>query len=278
MKTFQSKVALITGGSSGIGQGLARALAAEGAKLAIAGTSQARLDAAVADLRGCGAEVIGVVLDVTDPAAWTRGVDQVEASLGPIDILALNAGAQSGRAPIEAGSIEEWRWVWDVNVNGVYLGLRALLPRMKARGAEGHVLITASIGALTPRPLAAAYAASKAGALAIAEAVRLELANTAIGISVLCPALVRTAFDETSRRHSPDATPETYAYMRAVIDSGMDPLKVGAFVLRAIREGRFYIFTHPGFKPIVSQHFEDILAGFQDSADPESATFGAQPA
>ncbi len=275
MKNFNGKVALITGGTSGIGLGLAFALATEGTKLALIGTNEEKLQSAVAAVKALGASVIGIKFDVADEAQWALTLDAVEAQLGPIDLLMLNAGAMSRAVPIEETNLEEWRWLFDVNVNGVFYGLRSALPRMKQRGREAHILITSSIGALVPRATSSPYGASKAAVLALAEGVQLELDGGPIGISVMCPAGVRTSFNETSGRNAPDTDAHAYDFMKPIIESGMDPLKVGEFTLKCIREKRFYIFTHPGFKAVLEPRYVQILGEFKDSAEPGSRSFGA---
>lgn len=275
MQSFKGKVALITGGTSGIGLGLATALAAQGAKLALIGTNEPKLAAAVTQVETFGAEVVGMRFDVSQEARWPSLLDDVEAKLGAIDLLMLNAGAITRSVPIEETSLEEWRWIWDVNVNGVFYGLHACLPRMKRRNREAHILVTSSIGALTPRKGAGPYGASKAAVLALCEAVKLELEGGPIGISVMCPAGVRTSFNETARRNAPSADAQTYDFMKPIIDNGMDPARVGEFVLKCIQEGRFYIFTHPGFRAILGPRYAAMLGEFKDSADPGSAAFGA---
>ena len=237
---YTDTVAFITGGTKGIGLGLAGALAERGAKLALIGTDAEGLDQATR--RFDPERTIAVRLDVRDFAAWPAAVERAEAALGPINFLALNAGAQGGRRPVEEIPREEWQWVWDVNVGGIYNGLQACLPGMKRRGTSGHVLTTSSIAALLPRANASAYGASKAAALAIMESLRLEVAGTPIGASVFCPALVQTDFAKSNARHAPGAGPETFAFMRAFEGQGLEPLAVGRFVLDAIDAGAFYIF------------------------------------
>ncbi len=245
LRDFAGKVAVITGGGSGIGLGLAQALVARGASVGLIGTDSERLDRAVAALTEAGGTAFGQVLDVTDRARWPEALDAIEARLGPIDLIALNAGAQGGRRRIEDIPSAEWDWVWGVNVGGVYNGLAAALPRLRARGTPAHVLVTASIASVIPRAQVTAYGASKAATLALAQAVRAELADSAIGISVLCPGLVRTPIAETMRRHAPVSDATTFAYMAAAPGVARDPVEIGSLTLDAIARGAFYVFTHP---------------------------------
>lgn len=261
---YAGKVALITGGSSGIGFGLAQALVERGARVALAGTDRARADAAAEALGHDAA--IGIALDVAARDAWPEAVAQVERELGPIDLLVLNAGAQGGRHRIEDVPPEQWDWAWSVNVDGVFNGLRACLPAMRARGTPGHVLVTASIAALLPRATVATYGAAKAAALALAEAARLELEGSAIGVSAFCPGLVRTAFAQSMRRHAPGADDDTFAFMTAAIEQGLDPRAVGRTVADAMLRGDFYIFTHPELAGIVRTRLAEIDAALGAAA------------
>jgi NADP-dependent 3-hydroxy acid dehydrogenase YdfG len=264
METYQDKVAVVTGGSSGIGLGIARALAERGARVALIGTDPEKLAAARAHFAPDRA--LAIRLDVRDVTGWHDAVARVRTEMGEIDVLLLNAGAQGSRGPIEALSEDEWRWVWDVNVGGVYNGLRACLPEMKRRGTPAHVIATSSIAALVPRATVSAYGASKAAVVAIMEALRLELAGTAIGTSVFCPALVRTEFFATMERHAPSATADTFAYMRAFEGQGLDPLEVGRYVLDAMAAGRFYILSHPEMWERVEPRLREITDAFRDQA------------
>jgi NADP-dependent 3-hydroxy acid dehydrogenase YdfG len=264
-------VAVVTGGSSGIGLGLALALAERGARVALIGTDAAKLEAATSQFEA--GRALALTLDVRDASAWPGAVDRIEATLGEIDFLALNAGAQGGRHPIEEIDDDEWRWAWDVNVGGTYNGLRACLPRMKQRGTPAHVLATASIAALLPRANVSAYGASKAAVVAIMESVRLELAETAVRTSVFCPALVRTDFATTMLRHAPGATAQTFDYMQAFAGQGLDPLAVGRYVLDAIAAGRFYIFSHPEMWARIEPRFTEIGEAFREQAPLAAAYF-----
>jgi NAD(P)-dependent dehydrogenase (short-subunit alcohol dehydrogenase family) len=244
VRDFVGKVAFITGGSSGIGFGLAQALLLRGAKVAIIGTDHDRMATAVAAL-DAGDNICGIILDVTDRDRWDTALDEAEAQLGPIDIVCLNAGAQGARRNIEDIPQQEWDWVWNVNVRGVFNGLSTALPRMRRRNRAGHILVTTSIASVIPRAQVSAYGASKAAALALAQSVRLELADSPIRISVLAPGLVRTAIAETMRRHAPQSDETTFDYMRKAPGVPRDPLEIANIALDGMAQGRFHIFTHP---------------------------------
>lgn len=258
LSDFTGKVALITGGSSGIGFGLARALVARGARVALIGTDANRLDQAVTELSAAGGNVSGHVLDVTDRESWPGAVRDVEARHGPIELLILNAGAQGGRRNIEDIPSVEWDWVWNVNIGGIYNGLASCLPAMRQRNRPAHILVTASIASVIPRALVSAYGASKAAALALAQSVRMELAGSPIGISVLLPGLVKTEIAETMRRHAPVSDETTFAYMKTAPGPARDPLDIGNTALDAIAAGNFYIFTHPEHADIARTALREI--------------------
>lgn len=264
LRDFGGKVAFITGGSSGIGLGLAQALIARNAKVAIIGTDAQRLEAALAEL-DAGSSACGHVLDVTDRQGWGGALDAVESKLGPVDLLCLNAGAQGGRRNIEDIPAEEWDWVWNVNVGGVYNGLAAALPRMRQKGSPAHILITTSIASVIPRAQVSAYGASKAAALAVAQAVRLELADSAIGISVLAPGLVRTSIAESMQRHAPASDATTFDFMRKAPGIARDPLEIGNIALDAIARGKFHIFTHPEHAPVARAMLREIDAALDEA-------------
>ncbi len=195
MEMLAGKTALITGGASGIGLGMARAFVQAGLQVAIADINAAALEAATAALPGLGA---AVKLDVTLSAEWEHALDTVEAALGPVEILCNNAGVGQGRfadgREITVAEMPEplWRMVLEINVTGTFLGARTVLPRMLARRQWGHIVNTASTGGLMAPAGIAAYCASKFAVVGLSESLRAELAPAGIGVSVLCPGGVRS--------------------------------------------------------------------------------------
>ena len=255
----------ITGGSSGIGLGLGLAAAARGARVALAGTSRSKLDAAESLLASRGATGMGLVLDVTDAGAWPAVIARAEERLGPIDHLVLNAGIGTENTPVESAPLSLWRWTFDVNVMGVVHGLQCCLPAMRARARTGRIMITSSIAALISPPGLAPYSVSKAAAIALAETLRSELAATPIRPSVLIPAAVRTDFSATSNRHAPaEWDPQERAraleHVRNMLDGGLDPLEVGRFVVAQMLRGAFYIFTHADFRAGIAARQAELLS------------------
>jgi NAD(P)-dependent dehydrogenase (short-subunit alcohol dehydrogenase family) len=273
MDELSGRVAVVTGGASGIGLGLAQALLAAGMKVAIADINQPALAEAAASL---GANAMPVVLDITSATAWHAALDAVEAKLGPIALLCNNAGLGQGRradgGPVLMADMPEavWKLVIDTNLHGTYLGIRAAVPRMIAAGRGGHVVNTASMAGLIAPAGLTAYAASKYAVVGLSEALRAELAPQGIGVSVLCPGAVSTNFYVTSAERREAVMGDVPAFAPGRTDSAprMDPRSVGEHVVRGIRANHLYIITHPEYRPLVEARFAAITGGFGPSAQP----------
>ena len=273
-----AKTALITGGASGIGLGMARAFVEAGLKVAIADINEAALEAARATWPGLGA---AVKLDVTHAAEWEHALDTVEAALGPVEILCNNAGVGQGRfadgREIMVTEMPEalWRMVLEINVTGTFLGARTVLPRMLARRQWGHIVNTASTGGLMAPGGIAAYCASKFAVVGLSESLRAELAPAGIGVSVLCPGGVRSNLFASSvavRAGVPGAaegmaTAGSEA-LRIEQAQRMDPVFVGRMVLRAIAENAMYIIPHPEYRGHIEERHAALVAAFGESAQP----------
>lgn len=278
MDRLAGKVALITGGASGIGLGMARAFLAAGLRVAIADINEAALATARAALPGLGA---AVPLDVTRAEAWTQAVDAVEAALGPVEILCNNAGVGQGRyadgRAIQVADMPEalWRMVLEINATGTFLGARTVVPRMLERRQWGHVVNTASTGGLMAPGGIAAYCASKFAVVGLSESMRAELAPAGIGVSVLCPGGVRSNLFASSvavRAAIPGASEGMATVgseaLRAEQAQRMDPVSVGNKVLRAIADNALYIIPHPEYRGHVDERHAALVAAFGESAQP----------
>jgi NAD(P)-dependent dehydrogenase (short-subunit alcohol dehydrogenase family) len=266
MQNIRDKVAFITGAANGIGFGMAQAFAAEGVKVALADIDASALAQAVAQLRAEGAVALGVALDVRRPESWHAAVDRAEAELGPVQILCSNAGVTGGRFHLEDGPLAAFQWTLDVNVNGAFHAFQTCVPRMRARGDEAHIVVTASVGGFLTMPRNGAYSASKAAVISLCETLRAELAaagNLKIGVSVLCPAMVRTNSTENSKRLAPAGViMVSDPALDQMKREGYDPRLVGDLVVRGIREKRFWLFTHPEIRAMVGARSAEIVAAF----------------
>jgi len=244
---FEGRVAFITGGARGIGLGMARALAREGAKVAIADVDTDALAAAEREL-GAVTDVASVTLDVRDRAAFAAVADDVEKRLGPVTLLFNNAGVITSTSPGRM-NYESWDWVIGVNLNGVYNGVQTFVPRMIERQSGGYVVNTASGAGLVALGSGFLYATSKFGVVGLSESLHVELSHHGIGVSVLCPGPVATDIVSNSRKLRPPSEDQStrarqvMATAEASLAQGTPPDAVGTIVLDAMREGRLFIYT-----------------------------------
>src|SRR5512139_1286543 len=234
MRDFAGRTAFITGGGSGIGLGMARAFLARGMNVVIADLLAEHLAQARGELSATN-RLHTIRLDVSDRAAMKSAAEETARVFGKVHVLCNNVGV-SQRKPIDEASYEDWDYVLDVNLGGTIAGLVEFLPGMKAHGEGGHVVNTSSMAGMIPVPaFAGVYATSKFAVRGMSDALRLALAPYGIGVSVLCPGLVRTramtAGDIYRSEHDHGAVP---VELRDTVDGGMDPSEVVEEVARAI--------------------------------------------
>src|SRR5262245_36165494 len=272
MQQLADRVAVITGGASGIGLGIAGAAAAAGMQLALLDIETGALEAASRALEAEAAKPLLVRADVSDPASLASAAEEVQRRFGRIDVVCNNAGVLA-QGPLAESRARDWEWLVSVNLLGVAHGVRIFVPHLRAHGEGGHIVNTASIAGLTALPGLGIYSATKHAVVALSEALREELAPEGIGVSVLCPGGVRTRIHEAGRNRpavlgGPDASPSTSDAQREVlIESGMDPRLVGELVLRAIRANELYVLTHPEFRAAFAARAEAILAAYDRAAE-----------
>jgi NAD(P)-dependent dehydrogenase (short-subunit alcohol dehydrogenase family) len=231
----------------------------------MADVEEARLVAEATRLRDAGAEVYGVLTDVTDPAQVQQLAEQAIARYGAVHVLCNNAGVAPG-GPMLATTPADWQWAVGVNVLGVAYGVTTFAPLMVAQG-EGHIVNTASEAGLVTNTMLGMYCATKHAVVGLSESLYRELEGTGVGVSTLCPNLVRTGIFH-SERNRPDRTELTAAEhatlspLREALDgAGIAPSQVAGDVVDAIRAGRFWVFTHE-ITPIAAvARMHDIEAG-----------------
>ena len=233
-------------------------------KVMLADIEADALEAAVKSLEKVSRDVRGITCDVSDPVSVDHAAKATHEAFGNVHVLCNNAGVGAAGG-INNISLENWRWVLDVNVLGVVHGIRAFLPHIRAHGEGGHIVNTASMAGMVGVPWFAPYGASKFAVVAMSEALSMQLEPLGIGVTVLCPEFVRTRIMESERNR-----PERYgprqpldaiaAQMAERVQSGIDPSDVAARVLTAISEGEVYVFTHPHMRAVVEKRFAAILA------------------
>lgn len=276
MDDLTGKTAFVTGGASGIGLAMAKAFLGAGMRVVIADVDEKALAAAAAQLKGVNSEVLSVQLDVTDREQFAAVADQVEAEFGPVDVLCNNAGVYRG-GTIDKVTYEDWDWVMGVNVGGVVNGVQTFVERMRERGNGGHIVNTSSMAGMTTSPGLGVYNASKHAVVGLSEAMHGDLAEHNIGVSVLCPGMVRTRILESERTRPEDLEPEADAahlaaqehneLMQMAMGTGIDPDEVGEMVLQGVKNNQLYLFSHPEFKDATAARFQHILDAFGE-ADP----------
>lgn len=202
---LSEKVAIITGGASGIGFGAAEALAKGGARVALLGRTEAELDKAVARLRKKGYEAMSCVADISDYAQLEAAVAAVQKQWGRLDVLFANAGVNGVWAPLEELTVEEWEKTIKINLTGTFLTVKAALGLLKKRG--GSIIITASVNGtrMFSNTGASAYATSKAGQVAFTKMIALELAPQKIRVNVICPGWIESEIDDNTEKRDVDS-------------------------------------------------------------------------
>jgi NAD(P)-dependent dehydrogenase (short-subunit alcohol dehydrogenase family) len=287
MKTFKDKVAVITGGASGLGREFASVAAREGMKLVLADVQRDALDQAVEELKVQGASVIGTVCDVRKSEQVQALADAAMAEFGAVHLVFNNAGVGSGGL-IWENTEADWEWVMGVNVWGVIHGVRIFTKLMldaaaKDASFEGHIVNTASMAGLLNAPAMGVYNVSKHAVVSLSETLYqdLQLVGAPIGASVLCPYFVPTGISQ-SHRNRPDDVGMTarptasQLAAQAMTDKAVSSGKVSAqdvaeLTFKAIADGQFYIYSHPGALAGVQERMEHIVAG-TNPGDPYAAT------
>lgn len=283
MRDVEGKVAFITGGDSGIGLGIARAFTDAGMKVVITYRTQKHLDEAMKVLAGAGDRVHAIALDVTDRAAMQRAAKETEQVFGKVHVVVNNAGVGIFGG-LSKATYDDWDWGMGVNVNGVFNGVRTFLPRIQAHGEGGQVIATSSVAGIIAHGGTGVYSTSKFAVVGMMEALRNELAESNVGVSVFCPGLVNTNIGDSNRNRpstladsafKPD--PKMMARMRAQMKAmrgpppGMDPLEAGQRVLRGMQNNDLYILTTPELEPEIAARGQLIVASIPTDVHPPAA-------
>ncbi len=275
MKHLAGKVAVVTGAASGIGKAMTEAFAREGMHVVMADVEQPALELAAKDLEATGASVLAVVTDVSRADEVSALAEATVEHFGAAHLLCNNAGVGGVGDPWE-GPLSGWEWTIGVNLMGVIHGVRAFLPILRAQD-EAHIVNTASIAGILPAPHTH-YTTTKYAVVGLSQSLFLDeqMLGTSVGVSVLCPAWVRTNVARSERnwpgRLGPlPENPESFEFLlqafREAIEAGMEPAAVAEQVVDAVKQRRFWILTHTNWMPAIAEHCA-ALAEARDPAFP----------
>jgi NAD(P)-dependent dehydrogenase (short-subunit alcohol dehydrogenase family) len=273
MQELGGKIAFVTGGSSGIGLGLVKVLAAAGMKVAFTYRQASHRDEALEHFRRhSGQRVHAIALDVTDRPGFTAAADEAEQVLGgPVQVLINNAGV-GVHGLMEHATYADWDWVMAVNVGGVINGLKTFLPRMLSAGLPGHIVNVASIGGIAALGSVGLYATSKFAVVGLTEALRTDMIGRPIGVSVYCPGPVKSNIGDSARSRPAQLAESGYAApgkeqgapTPQFMLHAMDAVTAAGYVLDGIRHNRLFILSHPEFREVLTARSELLLGSIPD--------------
>ncbi len=270
MDEFRDRVAVVTGAASGIGFAMCERFAEEGMKLVMADIEPEALSISEQNLKNRGADVLAVRTDVSKPEQVEALAAKTYEAFGKAHVLCNNAGVEVIGAAWEH-TLDDWRWVIDVNLWGVIHGVHSFLPRMMEQGDEAHIVNTASMAGLTTSPFMSVYDVTKFGVVALSESMEKELriSNSNVHVSVVCPGLINTSIMQSSRNRNADlAETGEFAegaqrFRKGLTDSlaaGWPPAEVATQVFEAVKENRFYVIpAQEGFTDRIRERMEGIL-------------------
>lgn len=280
MKELKGRVAVVTGGASGIGHALAGAFGAAGMKVVLADIEVEALDNAVADLGRSGVEVIGIPTDVSQADSVDELAARAFETFGTAHVICNNAGVAAGGVTWELPA-EIWEWVLGVDLWGVIHGIRAFVPRLVEQG-EGHVVNTSSLAGLFSAPGMAPYGAAKHAVVGLSQTLRqdLQLAGSPVGVSVLCPTMTRSRMNESGRnwparlgQMSADQLQSGHpttrdSYRERMENQALDPDLIARATLEAVRAGEFWVLPVPGFEERAHRQLTEQLDATRSWRDP----------
>ncbi len=273
MRELAGKVAVVTGGGSGIGRGMALAFAEAGMRVVVADIEEPAAEKVVAEIEAMGQRALAIQTDVSKRDAVEALAERAYAEVGRVELLCNNAGVFLF-GPLDGQRDSDWRWILSVNLEGVVNGLQAFVPRMKQQSGQKHIVNTASLAGVVALPGLGVYTASKYAVVGISETLRLEGASWGLGCSVLCPGAVNTNIISSERNRPaelgaprPDNAPAVPPNVAAnILARARDPLWVGRRVRAGVENDEAYIFTDPRGRALLDARIAAMRAGF-DAAD-----------
>ena len=254
MKTLEGKTAFITGGSTGIGLGMATVFARQKMNVVITDIREEALASAQQQLSQISDQVLALNVDSTDVDALAAAATEVEHTFGPLHVLCNNAGIPGGAKVLDTPE-EGWRKTHEVNFWGPHNGIKVFLPRMLEHGEEAHIVNTASFSGIHGHGHQSGYGTSKFAVVGLSEFLRNDLADTSVGVSVLCPHVVDTPIIKALKSRVSENV------VAMIDDMAVAAETVGSQVMRAILTDEFYDFcdgTHT--RKMLQQRYEDMMA------------------
>ena len=274
MFKFEGRTALITGGAGGIGFSVAKALGEQKMNIVLTDIDQKNLLQSAAELEALGIPVLAAPLDTANEMQWQAVAQQAKDKFGKVHMVVNNAGVGGDSGPIESQETEGWQWALGVNLMGVVYGAKTIVPLIKEHGEGGWILNVASMAGLGGVPYSGAYTATKAAVVALSEGWAKELKNQSIGVSVLCPAFVKTRIYDSERNRPDKYKSDAYdtsnesgflKQTKQFVRDGIDASIVGKRVVEAIGAGELYIFTHPNYRKLNQARLAAIDEAFARS-------------
>lgn len=215
-----------------------------------------------------------VKLDITDRNAYSQAADEVESALGPVQLLFNTAGV-SIFGPLQNATHEDWEWQLDVNLWGIINGIQVFLPRMLDRGDDCHIINTASMSAFVALPGTGIYCTTKMAVRGLSECLHMDLHDTSISVSMLCPGAVNSNIHEavlTRPKHLANtgyygADPEVFDRLKKVIEVGMEPETLASFVLKGVEDDELYILPYPEFRETLEEIHARVMGALANPED-----------
>lgn len=285
MKELRGKTAFITGACSGIGLGIARVLAEEGMKVVITYIRDDQYKEAMTYFATRAyQQVYGIRLDVTDREGFARAADEAERVFGPVAVLVNSAGVGL-RGRMEQATYDDWDWVLGVNLGGVVNSIVTFLPRMLASGQEGHIVNVSSMSGIAALGQVGVYTTSKFALVGLTEALRTDLVDRNIGVSVYCPGTVKSNIAESWKTRPacyansgyPQPLNQPGAAAGAMMQHAMDPVEAGRHVLRGILNNDLFIFSHPEYRDVIAARHAALMAALPDETADELRVESSRP-
>ena len=268
MEDLTGRVAVVVGGGSGIGRGIALGLATEGMRVVVADIDAASAEGVCDEIAGARGTATASQVDGTDRQSLGRLAESTVGEHGAVHVLSTNVGVVADR-PLASASEADWAWIIEFNLLSAVRAVDVFLPHLRASGGPAHIVITASLAALLAPPSVSGvhlglYTATKHALLGYAESLRGELAGEGIGVSLLCPGMVRSNLAATSARHRParHGGPLPPPPSREPPTTMMAPEAVGPVVVRGIRANRLHILTHPSSRGLVEARHHALVDDF----------------